>query len=139
VSPGDFIWAILDEARRRSAWHQALAHMEIGDPREEISRLETRIDDLADAIARCRKIILFAKAAMAIGGLLIVVTLFGLVTFDPTLLIGGMTAVIGGIVLFGSNTRTLSDFTAAAAAAEKRRNELIGIIDLRVVRGADAD
>jgi hypothetical protein len=113
--------------------------MENGDAREEISRIEARIDDLADAMARCRKIILFAKVAMAIGGLLTVITVLGLVTFDPTLLVGGMTAVIGGIVLFGSNTRTMSDFSAAAAAAEKRRNELIGSIELRVVRGAGSD
>ena len=113
--------------------------MENGDPREEISRLETTIEDLGEAIARCRKIMLFAKAAMVIGGLLIAVVILGIVTFDPTLLIGGITAVIGGIVLFGSNTRTLSDFTEAAAAAEKRRNELIGVIDLRVVRSTDSD
>jgi hypothetical protein len=113
--------------------------MENDDPREEISRLEARIDDLADAMTRCRKIILFAKAAMAIGGLLIVVTVLGVVTFDPTPLVGGMTAVIGGIVLFGSNSRTLNDFSAAAVAAEKRRNELIGSLELRAVRGAGSD
>ena len=109
------------------------------DPRDEISRLETKIDDLAEAVARCRKISLFAKAAMAVGGSLIVATVLGLVTFDPILLIGGITAVVGGIVLFGSNTRTLNDFSAAAAAAEKRRNELIGSIELRLVRSADTD
>jgi hypothetical protein len=111
--------------------------MENGDPREEISRLENRIDELADAMARCRKIILFAQAAMVIGAIMIAATVFGLLTFDPTILIGGMTAVIGGIVVFGSNTRTLSDFAAALAAAETRRNQLIGVIDLRLVRGAD--
>ena len=44
-----------------------------------------------------------------------------------------MTAVIGGIVLLGSNRSTLEQSATALKAAEAQRAELIGRIDLRVV------
>ncbi len=109
--------------------------MDDGELREQILRLEARIDELAAAIESCRKIIVAAKAAMALGGLLILGTLFGAITFDPTVTLGAIAAIIGGIVLFGSNTSTLEQATAALKAAEADRAELIGRIDLRVVEG----
>ncbi len=112
--------------------------MDDGELREQILRLEARIEELAGAIESCRKIILAAKAAMALGGLLIVGTLFGAITFDPTATLGAIAAIIGGIVLFGSNTSTLEQATAALKAAEAHRAELIGRIDLRVVESRNS-
>ena len=109
--------------------------MDDGEPREQILRLEARIEELAGAIESCRKIILAAKAAMVLGGLLILGTLAGAITSDPTVTLGAIAAIIGGIVLFGSNTSTLEQATAALKAAEADRAELIGRIDLRVVEG----
>jgi hypothetical protein len=42
-----------------------------GDLHEQILRLEVHIEELAEATDRCRKIIVMSKAAMAVGGILI--------------------------------------------------------------------
>ena len=104
-----------------------------GDLRDQISYLETRIEDLADVIERCRKIILASKIAIATGGFYVVAGPLGVIPFDLTAMIAAMTAVIGGIVVFGSNTATSQQASANMAAAEKLRVELIGQLELRVV------
>jgi hypothetical protein len=111
--------------------------MDDGNLREQISRLEDRIEQLADIIERCRKLMLFSKAAIAIGGLLIVAMMFGGIRFDPAAMIGALTAVIGGAVLLGSNSSTSQQTMAAMKAAEEERAELIDRIDLQVVGEGD--
>jgi hypothetical protein len=108
-------------------------HEDDGDAREEIVRLEAEIERLAETIESCRKLILIAKAAMALAALLILAALFGAITLDPAVLIGALGVALGGVVVFGSNTSTLEQAKAATKAAELRRSELIGQIDLRVV------
>jgi hypothetical protein len=103
------------------------------DLREQIVRLEDQIEKLAAAIEGCRKIILISRAAIVLGGILIAAMMLGAVGFDALALIGAITAVIGGIVLFGSNVSTSQQATTALRAAEARRAELISGIDLRVV------
>ena len=61
-----------------------------GDPREQISRLEARIEELAEAAERCRKIILFSKAAIAGGAALLLVTMLGLLWANQIVAIGSM-------------------------------------------------
>jgi hypothetical protein len=101
--------------------------------RDEISRIEARIEELTDAIARCGKLILFSKLVICAGVLLLLATMVGLLAFDPMSLVGAIAAVIGGIVFFGSNTSTRDQFTAELNAAEARRAELIGLLDLQLV------
>jgi hypothetical protein len=108
---------------------------EDGDLREEIVRLEADIEQFAETIESCRKLILMAKAAMALGALLILGALIGAITLDPAVLIGAFGVALGGLVVFGSNSSTLEQAQAATRAAELRRSELIGRIDLRVVGG----
>src|SRR5262245_65880148 len=107
--------------------------MSDGNLREEISRLEERIEELAEALEKCRKLMLFSKAAIGAGGLLIVAILVGAIRFDPAAMIGALTAVIGGTVLLGSNSSTSQQTEAGLKAAAAQRDELIGMIDLRVV------
>ena len=114
-----------------------LDRMDEGDPGQQIARLEARIEELAEAIESCRKIILISKGAIAIGGLLIVVAVLGVIRLDPMVTIASIAAIIGGIVVYGSNTSTADQATAAMQAAEAHRAELIGRIDLRVVGGGD--
>ncbi len=107
------------------------------DLSEQISRLEARIEELAETIERCRKIILVSRAAIAVGGLLILAIMLGAIRFDPMAVIGAITAVIGGTVLLGSNTSTSQETTATLRAAEAQRAELISKIELRVVGDRD--
>src|SRR5258708_19197614 len=107
------------------------------DLREEIVRLEADIEKLAETIESCRKLVLISKGAMAIAALLIAAALLGAITLDPAVLIGAFGVILGGVVVFGSNTSTLDQALAATKAAELRRSELIGQIDLRVVGGRD--
>jgi hypothetical protein len=107
--------------------------MGAGDLHEEISRLELRIERLANTIERCRKIVLVAKIAIAVGGVLMLALLLGAIRFNPVAMIAAMTLAIGGIVVFGSNTSTSKQAAADLNAAETLRTELIGRIDLRVV------
>jgi hypothetical protein len=104
-----------------------------GDPSEEIAMIEARLEHLAEVSERCRKIILFSKAAIAGGAVLLLVTMLGLLGSGQIVAIGSMAAVLGGIVSLGSNVSTLQQTTAAISAAEQLRSELINRIDLRVV------
>ena len=79
-----------------------------GELREEILQIEAEIEELAERIERCRKIILIAKAAAIAGGVLLLGGIVGVIRFDPTVMIGAIAAVIGGTLVFGSNTSTLN-------------------------------
>jgi hypothetical protein len=103
---------------------------------DEIARLEAEIEERSAALERCRKVLLVSKLAAAAGGLVLLLTLPGLIQLDPALMIGAMAAVIGGVVLFGSTTTTAKQLADAVRAAETRRAELIGMLDLHTVTDA---
>jgi len=122
----------------RRGWFVDLARqsrfqMDDGDLHEQILHIEAHIEELTDIKERCRKIILISKVAIAAGGILILATIIGAVGFDPTVLIGAIAAVIGGTVVFGSNTSTLKQTMTDMKAAEAHRIELISRMDLKVV------
>lgn len=100
---------------------------------DDIARIEQRIEDLQMAIDRCRKLSLAAKTAIGAGGFWIVLTLVGLVAFVPWLAIAALAAVIGGIVLLGSNSTTWTQTENALRASEALRTQLIDGMDLQVV------
>ncbi len=103
------------------------------DPHDEIERLETRIDELAARLESCRKFILVARIAVIGGGLVLAAVLLGAIPFDPRLLLAAITAIIGGIVVGGSNSSTAKEAAAELARAEADRAALIGNLDLRLV------
>jgi len=113
--------------------------MDDEDPREQILRLEVQIEELAEAVERCRKTIQISKVAIALGGILMVAITLGAVRFDPAVMIGAIAAIIGGTVVFGSNTSTSKQTAAAMKAAEAHRAELISRIDLREVGGREVE
>jgi hypothetical protein len=103
------------------------------DPIDEISRIEEQLEELAEVSERCRKIILVSKAAIAGGVVLPLFVIVGLFGSNQVAAIGAIPLVLGGIVSLGSNVSTLQQTMAAMRAAEARRSDLIGRIDLRVV------
>jgi hypothetical protein len=104
-----------------------------GDLREHILRLEEEIEQLAETLERCRKLVLMAKVAIVIGAILIVAMTLGAIRSDAMAMIGAIAAVVGGTVVYGSNASTAKQTADAMKAAEARRAELIGNIDLRLV------
>ena len=110
-----------------------------GDLHEQILHIEAHVEELTDIIERCRKIILISKVAIAAGGILILAIVVGALGFDPTILIGAIAAVIGGTVVFGSNTSTLKQTVTDMKAAEAHRAELISRMDLRVVGDGEVE
>ena len=103
------------------------------DVRHEIARVETRLDEIADALARCRKFRLAAQIAMTGGGIWLVAAITGFAGFDPVAMTAAIAGVIGGIVMYGSNSTTAAELTAEMNDAEAKRAALIGALDLRVV------
>ena len=106
------------------------------DPTDEIAEIEARIEELAEIAERCRRIVLASKAAIAVGVALLPIMMFGLFGSSQVAALGSIALVLGGIVSLGSNVSTLRQTESAISAAEVRRSDLIGRIDLRVVRDA---
>jgi hypothetical protein len=93
---------------------------------------------LAGALERCRKTALASKAAMAFGGILAAATTLGVV-FDPMVMVAGLAALLGGVVVFGSNTSTANQLSESMRRAEALRAAVIGRLDIRLVEDAPAN
>jgi hypothetical protein len=98
---------------------------------DEIEHIEAQIEALAANIERCRKISFISKLAITAGTIWIVLLL--VMPLPPSTLIAASAAVIGGIVLLGSNATTWAQTEAALRAARAARTRLIGALDLRLV------
>ncbi len=106
------------------------------DDTADISAMEARIERLAEIAERCRKFILASRIAIGAGCALLLLMVLGAVGVGAVVLLGSIALVLGGIVSLGSNISTLRQTNAAIHAAEALRSELIGGIDLKVVRDA---
>jgi hypothetical protein len=109
------------------------------DPREQITELEVQIEELAGALERCRKIALASQVAIACGGILLAATILGIITFDPMAMVAGLAALLGGVVVFGSNTSTANQLSESMRNAEALRAALIGRLDIRLVEDTSAN
>jgi len=101
--------------------------------RDDIARIEERIEDLQEQVARCAKLSIAAKTAIAAGAAWLALTVTWLVPFVPFMLVASLAAVIGGIVLLGSNATSWDQTEAALRASEAMRAEWIGRLEMRVV------
>ena len=103
------------------------------DLRDEVARLEERIEALDDKIENCRKFMIAARVAIVLGAGLLTATLLGAMVFDPTVFLAAIAAVLGGLIVLGSNRTTADEAAEARTAAETERAALIGQLELRVV------
>jgi len=100
---------------------------------DDIGEIEAHIEALTESIERCRKIALGSKISIAAGAVWFALLLLWIVSFTPTGFVAALAAVLGGIVLLGSNATTWAQIEGDLHAAEKMRADLIGTIELRVV------
>ena len=63
--------------------------------------------------------------------------MLGVIWFDPLAMSAAIVALLGGVVVLGSNSSTAREAKAQIAAAEAERAELIGAIELQVVGGRE--
>ncbi len=75
--------------------------MEDRDLHDEISDLEEHVEQLAASLQRCRKAMLASKISIGIGGILLFCTILHILDLYPLTMILAVTAIIGGIVVFG--------------------------------------
>jgi hypothetical protein len=101
--------------------------------RDEIARLEDRIESLSDERERCRKIALAARLLAIAGVIWLLLVVVTLLPFEPSTFLAAVAAALGGAVLMGSNKTTWEQTEMALEMAESQRAELIASIDLRVV------
>jgi biotin transporter BioY len=80
---------------------------------------------------------LLSKVAIAAGIAFLAAYLVGAIWLNSVAVIGAMAAVIGGVVVFGSNLTTSRQATSAMAALERHRAELIDTINLRTIGEGD--
>jgi hypoxanthine phosphoribosyltransferase len=107
--------------------------LENGDPHEEIVRLEEHIEELAAKIESCRKFIFASRIAVAGGGLVLAAMLVGVIRSDLGFLAAAVSLLLGGIVVWGSNSSTAKEAMKELAAAESERAALIEHINPRVI------
>ncbi len=107
--------------------------IQIEEPHEEIARLESRIEVLAEHLERCGKLAVFAKVLLAGGALWLAAGIFGIVGLAAPSAMGSITAILAGFILGGSNRSTMQQYQAQLDAAEARRTGLIDGADLRTV------
>ena len=77
--------------------------------------------------------LLVVIVALPAAFIVIAATVFGVVGFDPRAILAALAALLGGIVLWGSNSSTGKEAAGELAKAEANRAALIGLIDLRVI------
>jgi hypothetical protein len=103
--------------------------VEYFNPRGEIVRLEAQIEQLGETLESTRKFIVASRVALMVGGVLLIGGMLSVIRFDSTIMIASPAAVLGGIVVLGSNSSTANEARTQLAAAEARRAELIGTIE----------
>ena len=114
-----------------------MATMNGDDYRSEIVRLEARIDQLEATIESCRKFMLAGRLAVVSGGVILIAMLVGGIQFNPSVMGIASAALLGGIVVVGSNRSTAKEALSELSALEAKRATLIEQLDLRIVPDRD--
>ena len=97
---------------------------------DEIERLELRIEELREAIARSRRLRLVGQASAVIGPTLIVGFVLGLVAYSPTRVLVAFALAISGVVLMGSSRSSTEELERSLKQAEAERMAAIDALEL---------
>jgi hypothetical protein len=97
---------------------------------DEIERLEIRIEELGERIARSRRLRLVGLASAVIGPALIVAFVLGLVDYTPARVLVAFALAIGGMVLMGSSRSSTEELERALKQAEAERMAAIDALEL---------
>ena len=96
----------------------------------EIERLELRIEELRERIARSRRLRLVGLASAVIGPALIVAFILGLVDYAPARVLVAFALAIGGMVLMGSSRSSTEELERGLKQAEAERMAAIDALEL---------
>lgn len=107
----------------------------MSDLHEEIGELEAELEALSEALERCRKIAMGAQAAIAVGGLLLILLVTGVFQLGAATLVIAIAAILGGVALHGSNRSTRDQIVSTVRIREAERAERIDALDLQQVQG----
>ena len=105
--------------------------MDQAETRNQIARLEQRLEELAAALEKSRKAILASKVSIAGGGLLMLALVLGIIGAQPLAIVVSIAAILGGIVGFGANVSTARQDRAAMEAVAATRADLISRLEMR--------
>jgi hypothetical protein len=108
------------------------------DPHDEVVRLEALIEELAAKVKNCRKFILASRIATWGGGIVLFAMLVAAIRFDLGIMAAAVSALFGGIVVWGSNRSTANEAANEMAVAEADRTALITMINPRAIPQAHA-
>jgi hypothetical protein len=123
----------ISEIMRNFTTADAPETMDGNGVRDEIVRLEARMEELDETIESCRKFILASRIAVLGGACVVAAIMFGVIRFDPGAMAAAVAALLGGIVVWGSNNSTAQQAAGELAAAAGRRAALIELLDLHPV------
>lgn len=130
MAAGGATYRPLPSVDSRCYWMQ-MEPMDQMQMRNQIARLEQRLDDLAAALEKSRKAILASKVSITAGALLMLALVLGIISAQPLAIVVSIAAVIGGIVGFGANVSTARQDKAAMEAAAAARTDLISRLEMR--------
>lgn len=102
----------------------------IGD---RIAKIEDEIIDLADRAENCRKVMIAARIGMIGGAAALIAFIFGILRFDGLVFVVAVTAILVGIVTYGSNKSTREQLLAQIAKRKTMRAAMIDSLRMDTV------
>jgi hypothetical protein len=97
---------------------------------DDIERLELRIEELAEAIGRSRRLRLAGQASALAGPALLACFALGLLDYTPARMVVALASAIGGMVLMGSSRASTEELERSLNEAEAQRIAAIDALDL---------
>lgn len=110
----------------------------MSDAHEAIARLEEEIEALDERVRGCAKLMQAARLGVATGGLALALVLVGLLRLGGLGFVLAISAILIGIVAYGSNRATLIELERTIAERQALRDRMIDAIAPREVGGGSA-